>query len=60
MIFYIDPKICPQNHVCPLVKLCPIGAIQQNQDGLPVIDAEKCIQCGKCLRSCPMRAVVRV
>ena len=60
MVFCIDPKICPQNHVCPLVRLCPIGAIQQNQDGLPVIDAEKCIQCGKCLRSCPMMAVVRV
>lgn len=59
MVFYIDPGVCPQNHVCPLVRLCPVNAIRQNQDGLPVIDEERCIQCGKCLRSCPMKAVVR-
>lgn len=58
MIYYIEPSICPQDHVCPLIGLCPVNAIQQNLNGLPVIDEEKCIKCGKCARRCPKHAVV--
>jgi Fe-S-cluster-containing hydrogenase component 2 len=36
---------------------CPVGAISQVGNGLPVIDEEKCINCGKCSMICPMRAV---
>ena len=33
--------------------------IQANQgaDGYPIIDHEKCIECGKCVRSCPKKAM---
>lgn len=53
----VDKNLCPQNHVCPSVKVCPVGAISQNGFGLPQIDPEKCIKCGKCISFCPMKAI---
>ena len=53
----IDKRFCPQNHACPILRICPAGAILQNGYGLPVIDAKKCSECGKCMRHCPMNAV---
>lgn len=50
-------KRCPQNHPCPLVRLCPVGAIAQDGYNAPTIDAEKCIACGKCIDGCPMGAI---
>jgi len=44
---------CPKNHHCPVVRICPAGAIQQkNIFSAPEIDAEKCTKCGKCVRYC--------
>lgn len=52
-----DKKVCPHNHVCPLIKTCPVGAISQNADGFSVIDYTLCIECGKCVRQCSMKAM---
>jgi len=57
MALLINPNICPQNHRCPLLTLCPVGAIAQNGYGLPVIDSERCTECGKCARYCPTQAI---
>jgi len=48
---------CPQNHRCPSVGICPVDALIQNGNNAPVVDEEKCIKCGKCVRSCPMGAL---
>lgn len=56
----VNKAICPHNHVCPLIKLCPAGAIAQDSDGYPVIDHDRCIECGKCVRSCPKKAMEQV
>ena len=53
----VDRNLCPHNHVCPLIKVCPVGAISQNADGFPVVDHSLCIECGKCVRNCPMKAM---
>lgn len=53
----VDPNKCPQNHRCPLVAMCPEGAISQDGNSLPVIDDALCIECGRCVRHCGMRAV---
>ena len=55
----IDAHTCPQNHRFLLVNICPVQAISQQGYGLPVIDNDLCIACGKCSRSCPMGAVVK-
>lgn len=57
MALKVSPHLCPQNHRCPMIPHCPVGAISQNGFGLPIIDDEKCIECGKCKRICGMRAV---
>ncbi len=55
----IDENICPANHPCPSIRVCSEKAIKQKYflAGLPIIDQDKCIQCGKCIRFCPMGAI---
>ena len=53
----IDKNRCPQNHACPAIKVCPIGAIKQNRYDIPTIDQEQCIKCEKCVAFCPMQAI---
>ena len=53
----IDKNRCPQNHRCPSIKICPVGAISQEGFGLPVVNQETCVECGKCIKFCPMRAI---
>lgn len=60
MSITVDGNRCPQNHPCPSVKVCPVGAIKQTGFGLPVIDQDKCIKCKKCVMFCPMRAIYEV
>ena len=48
---------CPKNHRCPAITVCPVDAITQNGFDAPTIDAQKCIDCGKCTRFCPMQAL---
>ncbi|MFC2111059.1 4Fe-4S binding protein [Bacteroidota bacterium] len=49
----INESYCPQNHNCPVIRKCPVGAIIQNSPfEAPRIDEEKCTECGKCIKSC--------
>lgn len=58
MALLVKQSRCPQNHPCPSVRVCPVGALSQEGYGAPVVDEDKCIRCGKCVRFCPMRALV--
>ncbi len=49
---------CPQNHPCPSMRVCPTNALTQKGFRAPEIDQEKCVACGKCVRYCPMSALV--
>jgi Fe-S-cluster-containing hydrogenase component 2 len=49
---------CPQNHPCPAVTTCPVGALSQNGFDAPVVDEAMCIDCGRCERFCPKGALV--
>jgi len=51
----INENKCPQNHKCPSVKVCPTGAIIQKGNNCPEIDKDKCINCGNCVKYCPMQ-----
>lgn len=48
---------CPQNHPCPSVRVCPVGALHQTGFAAPAVDSGKCIRCGKCVQFCPRRAL---
>lgn len=49
---------CPQNHICPSVRICPVGALLQNGFSAPMVNYEKCIACSKCSNFCPKKALV--
>jgi len=53
----VDKNLCPQNHPCPSIRVCPVGAIIQSGFSAPVIDQEKCIKCKKCVMYCPMGSI---
>jgi Fe-S-cluster-containing hydrogenase component 2 len=50
----IEKAYCPQNHSCPSLRVCPVGAIKQKGYSAPTIDEDECILCGKCLGTCPV------
>ena len=50
-ILTVNKNHCPQNHPCPSVRVCPVGALTQSGFKAPNVDLEKCIRCGKCVRS---------
>ncbi|MFA5156832.1 MAG: RnfABCDGE type electron transport complex subunit B [Candidatus Omnitrophota bacterium] len=51
------PKACV--HGCigygTCAKICPFGAITMNEENLPVVHADKCRACGKCVEVCPKK-----
>ena len=49
---------CPQNHSCPATKVCPVDALLQIHHEAPKVDMDKCIECNKCVKACPMGAIV--
>lgn len=54
----VNTKRCPQNHRCPSIRECPVGALTQVGFSAPSADMDKCIRCGKCVTFCPMKAIV--
>jgi ferredoxin len=50
---------CPQNHACPALRVCPVGALKQAGVSAPTVEKDKCTDCGKCTRLCPTGALQR-
>lgn len=57
MAITINKNRCPQNHPCPSVRICPVGALTQKGFKAPEVDVDKCIKCNKCVNYCPMGAI---
>jgi len=57
MIVKVNESKCPQNHPCPSIKVCAVGAITQKGFNAPQINMNKCISCKKCIKFCPMKAI---
>lgn len=41
-------------------KSCPFGAIKMSDNGLPIIDEEKCTACGVCVPTCPRMIITLI
>jgi electron transfer flavoprotein alpha subunit len=37
--------------------VCPVDAIQMDENGAPIIDSSRCIGCLKCIKVCPVQAL---
>jgi Fe-S-cluster-containing hydrogenase component 2 len=57
MAVTVIKNLCPQNHACPALRSCPQQALSQKGFSAPVVDTEKCIDCGLCAQVCPMGAL---
>ena len=60
---YIDPNKCDRSAMCPARRSCPEKAIAQEKlgfikRGVAVVDTEKCVSCGACIKMCPHGAIV--
>lgn len=39
------------------VKACKFDALRMGPDGIPIIDCDKCVACGKCIVACPRKII---
>ena len=47
------PRFCMQCENAPCTKVCPVGATYHNDEGVVLVDHDRCIGCRMCMAACP-------
>lgn len=53
---FFVPKLCNQCANPPCVQVCPVGATFSTEDGVVLVDSNRCIGCRYCIQACPYGA----
>lgn len=53
---YFLPRPCMQCENAPCLNVCPVGATYRNDEGVILVDHERCIGCRMCMAACPYGA----
>ncbi len=50
---YFMPRPCMQCENAPCLNVCPVGATYRDEEGIILVNHERCIGCRMCMAACP-------
>lgn len=50
---FFVPKLCNHCIDTPCIQVCPVGASFKTEEGVVLVDHERCVGCAYCVQACP-------